>query len=144
MALADTYAGLCIANAGASLPHGIGMAIGGMYPHVMHGEALALNYPAFTRYTYSSALEQFATVGRMFCPDMKEENNEVLAELACLEIDKFLKEIGMWLSLEQFKIPREELHKLADQSLVLPDYQNNPRVATVDEVEEMLQACYSR
>ncbi len=39
LAWADTLAGLCIANAGVTLPHGIGMAIGGMYPHVMHGEA---------------------------------------------------------------------------------------------------------
>jgi alcohol dehydrogenase class IV len=37
MAWADTLGGLCIANAGTTLPHGIGMAIGGHSPNVMHG-----------------------------------------------------------------------------------------------------------
>ena len=45
MAWADSLAGLCIANAGVTLPHGIGMTIGGYCPHVMHGEALAVTYP---------------------------------------------------------------------------------------------------
>ena len=54
MAWADTLGGLSIANAGVTLPHGIGMAIGGCCPHVMHGEALAALYPEFIKYTYSS------------------------------------------------------------------------------------------
>jgi len=144
MALADTYAGLCIANAGVTLPHGIGMAIGGMYPHIMHGEALALNYPAFTRYTYSSAIPQFAEVGRIFNPELEMEADEKAAESACLEIDNFLKEIGMWFGLEDFKVPDGELDALAEQSLVLPDYKNNPRVVNLTEVRELLGECYTR
>jgi alcohol dehydrogenase len=144
LALADTYAGLCIANAGVTLPHGIGMAIGGMYPHVMHGETLALNYPAFTRFTYPFAKEKFAAVGLIFRPDMKDDKEEVIAEQACIEIDKFLKEIGMWFGLKEFDVPKEEIHDLAVQSLVLPDYKGNPRVATLDEVEELLNDCYER
>ena len=55
MAWADTLAGLCIASAGVTLPHGMGMAVGGMYPHVAHGESLAILYPACTRFTYQAA-----------------------------------------------------------------------------------------
>lgn len=144
LAWADTLAGLCIANAGVTLPHGIGMAIGGMYPHVMHGESLALNYPAFTRYTYPHAIGQFATVGRLFNPGLEDTSDEAAAEKACGEIDKFLKEIGLWFGLADFDIPEGELEDLAQQSLVLPDYKNNPRVATVEEVKELLQQCYRR
>ncbi|MFB0516037.1 MAG: iron-containing alcohol dehydrogenase, partial [Candidatus Neomarinimicrobiota bacterium] len=144
MAWADTLAGLCIANAGVTLPHGIGMQIGGMYPHVMHGEALALNYPAFTRYTYPHAIGQFATAGRFLNPGLEGKSNEAAAEKACDEIDKFLKEIGMWFGLADFDIPREELPELAEQSLVLPDNGNNPRVATADEVKGLLEQSYRR
>jgi len=56
LAWADTLAGLCIANAGVTLPHGMGMAIGGMYPHVAHGESLAIVYPAFVEFTYEAAI----------------------------------------------------------------------------------------
>lgn len=144
MAWADTLGGLSIANAGVTLPHGIGMAMGGIYPWVMHGEALAVMYPAFTRYTYPSAVEQFATVGRILNKDLEEESNEVAAKKSCDEIDRFLKEIGMWLSLKGLKIPEDELPKLSEASLVLPDYKNNPRVATEEEVLELLKKSYQR
>jgi alcohol dehydrogenase class IV len=144
MAWADTLAGLCIANAGVTLPHGIGMAIGGMYPHVMHGEALALNYPAFTRYTFPHAHEQFALLGRLFDSNLQDQNDETVAEKACEELDGFLRGIGMWFGLADFDIPENELDDLAKQSLVLPDYKNNPRVATVEETNELLQQCYRR
>jgi len=44
MTWVDFVAGLCIANAGVTLPHGIGLAIGGMLTHVAHGEALDIVY----------------------------------------------------------------------------------------------------
>ncbi|HIC73694.1 MAG TPA: iron-containing alcohol dehydrogenase [Candidatus Marinimicrobia bacterium] len=144
MAWADTLAGLCIANAGVTLPHGIGMAIGGMYPSIMHGETLALNYPVFTRYTCPHAIKQFAILGRLFNPGLKSKTDEEAAEKACEELDSFLKEIGMWFGLADFNIPKNELDDLAKQALVLPDYKNNPRVATVEETKELLLKCYQR
>jgi alcohol dehydrogenase class IV len=115
-----------------------------MYPDVMHGEALAVNYPAFTRYTYKSAIQQFATVGRIFNSALESDPDEVAAEKACEEIDKFLKEIGMWLTLEGFKVPESELPDLAKQCLVLPDYKNNPKVATLDDVGRLLKESFQR
>jgi len=144
MAWADTLAGLCIANAGVTMPHGMGMAIGGMYPHVMHGEALAVTYPDFARYTYKSAVKQFATMGRIFNSALESQSDEVAAEKACDEIDKFLKKIGMWLDLDGFKVPREELPELAKACMVLPDYQNNPKVATLDDMMDLLKKSYKR
>jgi len=144
MAWADTLAGLCIANAGVTLPHGMGMAIGGMYPHVMHGEALAVTYPEFMRYTYKYAIPQFAALGRILDPALESESDESAAEKSCELVDKLLKEIGMWFGLEDFKIPKEELDELAEACLVLPDYKNNPRVITLEEVKQMLERCYSR
>jgi alcohol dehydrogenase class IV len=144
MAWADTLAGLCIANAGVTLPHGMGMAISGMYPHVMHGEALAVTYPDFMRYTYKSAIEQFATIGRIFNSDLESETDDVAAEKSCGEIDKLLKEIGMWLSLEDLKVPENELPQLAEQCLVLPDYKSNPKVATLEDVAELLKISFRR
>lgn len=144
MAWASTLAGLCIANAGVTLPHGVGMTIGGYCPHIMHGEALALTYPEFTRYTYPSAIKQFATVGRIFNPTLEREPDEVAAKQACQEIDEFLKRIGMWLDLEGLKVTEEEVVLIADHSQVLPDYKNNPRIATREEIHEMLKKSFRR
>jgi alcohol dehydrogenase class IV len=144
LAWGNALAGLCIANAGVTLPHGIGMTIGGYCPHVMHGEALALTYPEFTRYTYPYAVEKFAAMGRLFSPELKSKADEVAAEKSCEVLDAFLKKIGMWLSFERLNVSEEELVLIADHSQVLPDYKNNPRVATRDEIYEMLRKSYRR
>lgn len=144
MAWADSLAGLCIANAGVTLPHGIGMTIGGYCPQVMHGEALAATYPEFTRFTYPYAVDRFAMMGRILNPDLEKESAEVAAEKSCEEVDKLLKKIGMWLSLEGLGVSKEEVVLIADHSQVLPDYKNNPRVATRDEIFAMLMNGYQR
>ncbi len=144
MAWADTLAGLCIANAGVTLPHGIGMTIGGQCPQVMHGEALAVTYPEFSRYTYPCAVERFATVGRIFNPGLAAVSGEQAAEGCCVEIDKFLKRVGMWLNLNQLGVSEQDVVEIADHSRVLPDYMNNPRVATRDEIYDMLVRSYDR
>jgi alcohol dehydrogenase class IV len=144
MAWADTLAGLCIANAGVTLPHGIGMTIGGQRPQVMHGEALAVTYPEFTRFTSPYAIKQFAAIGRILNPALEKESDEVAAERCCGEIDILLKKIGMWLSLEGLGITEADIVAIADNSRVLPDYKNNPRIASRDEIHEMLIRSYNR
>ena len=143
MAWADTLAGLCIANAGTTLPHGIGMAIGGHAPHVMHGEALAVVYPEFMRYTYKFALKKFADIGRIFNCGLEDVSNEEAAEKSCEEMDKFLKKIGMSLTLKELRVPEEELAAIADDTQKLPDYTVNPRIATRDEIYKILKRSYN-
>ncbi len=140
MAWADTLAGLCIANSGVTLPHGIGMAIGGLYPHVAHGEALAVVYPAMMRYTHSTAPEKFAVLARIIDPDLLESSDAEAAEMSCGLVDEFLKKIGLFTKLEDLLIPEEEIEKLAEASLVLPDYQKHPKVADVKDILELLKS----
>jgi alcohol dehydrogenase class IV len=144
LAWADSLAGLCIANAGVTLPHGIGMTIGGYCPHVMHGEALAAIYPEFTRYTYPYAVERFAAVGRILDAELVPEPDVVAAEEACGAIDGLLQKIGLWLGLQDLRVTEEEVVAIAERSQVLPDYKSNPRVATRDEILRMLQHSYRR
>ncbi len=139
MAWADTLAGLSIANAGVTLPHGIGMAIGGSYPHVMHGEALAVVYPAILRYTYQTVPDRFARVGRLFDPALGDLPEAEAAAASCSLIEDFIKKIGMSLCFADLKVPEEELRDLAQASLVLPDYKSHPRVVDLDGVYELLK-----
>jgi alcohol dehydrogenase class IV len=138
MAWADTLAGLCIANAGVTLPHGIGMAVGGIYPHVAHGEALAAVYPAVLRYSYRTVPARFAAVGRILDRRLADETTAKAAAMTCDVIGRFLRKIGMDLSLGRLRVPKEELGALALQSLVLPDYRNHPKVVTLQELRRIL------
>lgn len=144
MALASVLAGLCIAHTGVTLPHGIGMTISGYCPQVPHGVALAVVYPEFTRYTYPFAPSKFANIGRLFDPALENDPDEIAAEKFCEIFDEFMKDINMWLDLESFDVTEEEIVLIADHSQVLPDYKNNPRVATRDEIYEILMRSYRR
>ena len=142
IAWADTLAGLCIASAGVTLPHGIGMAIGGMYPHVMHGEALAVVYPAITRRTWGFAVDRYAALARLLDPRLASKSDAAAAEACAPALDAFLEEIGMALTLEGLQVPRAELPLLAAQSMVLPDYKNHPTVVTPAELTAILDESF--
>jgi alcohol dehydrogenase class IV len=144
MAWADTLAGLCIANAGVTLPHGIGMAIGGMYPHVAHGEALAIVYPEFAEFTWESAIPQFSKLARILNPGLKSLSDKEAASQSPAEITKFLKKLKLNKTLSDVGMPEDEIQQLAAQSMVLPDYKGNPRVATEQEMLGIISHCYSK
>lgn len=139
MAWADTLAGLCIASAGVTLPHGIGMAIGGMYPRVAHGEALALIYPEFCAFTWASAIPEFARLSRLLNPALHASSDEDAAAASGREIEQLLQQIGLAKKLRDVHIPEHELDTLARQSMVLPDYKNNPRVPGCGEIAAILK-----
>lgn len=144
MAYVDSLGGYTNSNAGVTLPHGLGMQVGGHCPHVTHGQALAIIYPEFTRYTYPAAISKFAAVGRIFNPELEKETEETAAEKCCEEIDKFLQDIGLWIGFEDLHVTKEDIREIADCGQVLGDYLNNPRVATIDEMYELLMNCYKR
>ena len=142
MAWADILAGLCIANSGVTLPHGMGMAIGGMYPKVAHGEALAIVYPAFAEFTWESAITQFARLARILNSELSELSDRAAASQSPLEITKFLRVLGLNKNLKDIGMPKDEIEKLAAQCMVLPDYKGNPKVATENEMIELVQNSY--
>jgi len=144
MAWADTCGGLAIANAGVTLPHGVGMTISGHCPQIMHGESLALTYPSFLQFTYPYAIDKFAEVGRIFNPKLKSLSNQKAAEGCCREIENLLRQIGMWISFKDFGVDKETLHKIACRGHDLPDYQANPAIADIEEIYRELLAGYER
>ena len=144
MAWADTLGGLTNSNAGVTLPHGLGMQVGGHCPQVTHGQALAAFYPAFTRYTYPAAIEKFATVERILNSEFCGLDNVAAAKQCCEEIDKFLQRIGLWIGYSELGVSMEDIREISDCGQVLGDYLNNPRVATIDEMYELLISCYQR
>ena len=142
MAYADILAGLCIANAGVTLPHGMGMAIGGMYPHVAHGESLAIVYPAFAEFTREAAIPQFARLARALNPELILVADIEAASKSPSEIVSFLRIIGLNKTLKDVLMPESEIEALAKQCMVLPDYKGNPRVASLEDMIELVRQSY--
>jgi len=144
LSLGSTLGGLCIANTGTTLPHGIGMAIGGHTTNIMHGESLAIMYPEINRWTWKHAISKYATVGRLFNPELEDESDEVAAEETCNEMDIFLKKIGMWMDFKDKNVPKNILKAIGDDTIKLRNYTLHPRVATLEEINNLLKRSYKR
>ena len=144
LSLGNTLGGLCIANTGTTLPHGIGMAIGGHTTNIMHGESLAIMYPEINRWTWKHALSKYATVGRLFNPELEDESDKIAAEEACNEIDMFLKKIGMWMDFKDKNVPESDLKAIGDDAIKLRNYTIHPKVATLEEINTLIKRSYKR
>jgi len=142
MSWADTLAGLSIANAGVTLPHGIAMAMSGLYPHIAHGQALAAVYPAIMHFSWKYAKEKFAFLGRQLRPEEKDLSDDSAAVMAAEALEDFLQTIGLRETLKDLGVPEEELDLLAERSLVLPDYKSHPYVVNLVEVRKLLEESY--
>lgn len=126
LAWADTLAGMCLANVGTTLPHAAGQPISGHFPHVSHGESLAVIYPAFAEFTYPGAIDKFARVARIFNPDLDEKSDQEAAAAFSTEIALFLEKIGLRCYLEDFGIARENLPPVLKHAMEFPDHTVNP------------------
>jgi alcohol dehydrogenase class IV len=144
MSWASTLGGICITNAGTTLAHGIGMAIGGHVTDIMHGEALAAMYPKVNQWTWKHAKSKYATVGRIFNPDLKNESDEVAAEESCNEMDTFLKKIGLWFNLRKINVLENQLTAIGDDTMKLKNYTVHPKVPTLIEINNLILASYDK
>ena len=117
--------------------------LGGMYPKVAHGEALALVYEACTEFTWKHDVENYAFMAKTLDASLQGLPDENAASQSAKVIGAFLKKIGLSQKLKDVGMPESEIVALADQSMVLPDYKNNPRVATRDEMINLVKSSYA-
>ena len=83
-------------------------------------------------------------MGRIFNPALKDVSDSRAASECCEEIEKLMKDIGMWLNFRQFGVEYEMLRRIADRGHELPDYQANPRIADIEEIYRELSEGYDR
>lgn len=57
-------------------------------------------------------------------------------------MEKLLQKLGLYKKLRDVNMPEDEIEALAKQCMVLPDYEGNPRVATAEEMVELVRESY--
>lgn len=131
MAWADTLAGICISNAGTTLPHAMGQPISGHFPHAAHGQSLAVVYPTFLEFTCEAAADKFTRVGQLFEASVSDCHQAVETMLDWMGF------LGVRITLSALDIKEEDLGPLLRHCMEFPDVEAAPRVPTEAEVLEM-------
>ena len=133
---ASAMAGFAFTNSWLGIAHSLAHQLGGMY-HIPHGVANAIVLPNVIRYNSKATnrFEDLATViGKQTAEDLAQE------------VETLRADINVIGSVKDFGVSEEEWTKnlkyIANNSFADPCTGFNPRKPTVDELEQIFQACY--
>ena len=145
MMLAATLAGIAFSNASVALVHGMSRPIG-VFFHVPHGLSNAMLLPAVTAFSIPAAEERYADCARaMGIADANHVN-----KMAC---DRLVE--ALYRRNEELQVPSprrygiaeqrycEVIPMMAEQALASGSPQNNPRVPTVEEIEQLYREAWA-
>jgi alcohol dehydrogenase class IV len=145
MMLAATYAGIAFSNASVALVHGMSRPIG-VFFHVPHGLSNAMLLPAVTAFSAGAATERYADCARA----MGIAGAEDTAEDA---VKKLVE--GLFRRNEELQVPsprkfgiseeryRELIPTMAAQALASGSPQNNPRIPSASEIEQIYREVWA-
>jgi len=137
MMMAATLGGMAITETGVTLPHGMGMAIGGFCHNISHGASMAVVYPEIIARSVNEGGEKYAIVARLFKPTLGAEAAHSLPNI----IENLLEEIGLVQNLSDYGINKEVLKEVAAASYKQPGWQSHPKLHTEKEMLEILAEC---
>lgn len=140
MMLAATLGGLAFSNSSVALVHGMSRPLGAVF-HIPHGLSNAVLLPAVTRFSVSSAPARYADVARAAgCASEKTPDptaGEILVNwLAALNRDLQLPTLSGCRGVTGEKL-HKHLSKMAADALASGSPANNPRAATVGDIEAL-------
>ncbi len=135
MALGATLAGLAFSNVGVALVHALEYPVGGAVP-VSHGAGNGLLLPFVMRFNLPKRCREFARIAEWLGED-------AVPEKAIEAVEKLKRDIGIPERLRDIGIKREQLRTLAEKTFAIKRITRvNPRTATVQELERILQEAW--
>lgn len=141
MLLASAMAGVAFSNSLLGVVHAIAHAIGGKY-HVHHGTLNALILPYAMQYNSVVAPERYVRIAwAMGVQAGGRSDNEVIAD-GVNAVRTLAADCGLPIRLRDVEVPEEALPELAAIALVEPAIFNNPRIATEEELLDLLRAMW--
>lgn len=139
MMLAATQAGMAFSNASVALVHGMSRPIGAHF-HVPHGLSNAMLLPAVTAFSVQAAEGRYAECARMIGVAEKNESDGEAGRKLVDALFERNRELEV-PSPKKYGIPEERYFALiptmAKQALASGSPQNNPRIPTSGEIEEI-------
>jgi alcohol dehydrogenase class IV len=145
MMLAATQAGMAFSNASVALVHGMSRPIGAHF-HVPHGLSNAMLLPAVTAFSVEGAERRYAECAQVIgVADQSDSDSEAGRKLVAA-LFRRNQELEV-PSPRKFGIPEEKYFSLiptmAKQALASGSPQNNPRIPTSKEIEEIYRQIWS-
>jgi alcohol dehydrogenase class IV len=141
MLLASAMAGIAFSNSLLGVVHAIAHAVGGKF-HVHHGTLNAIILPHGMQYNSVVAPHRYVRIARAMGVNLGGRSDEEVIADGVLAVRTLAADCGLPTRLRDVEVPEEALPELAALSIVEPAIFNNPRIATEEELLELLQAMW--
>jgi len=143
MLTASYLAGVAFTNSQCAAAHAGSMSIGGSF-HIPHGIATALMLPAVMKFNCIVTPEKFSQIARIFGEPLEGLSSMEAAERSVKAMRRLITDLGIKLGLENYGILESALPDLAKNAAGMARlWINNPRSATLDQVEELFRDSYT-
>jgi alcohol dehydrogenase class IV len=139
MAYADTLAGYSIATAVITICHAMAHAVGGVC-ETTHGESLAAMTPQTMRFSMSALPEKYKNIG-LCLRNESLDNADWKTEDSVKEVEKLIKDIGMYKPLSEQGVKESDFEEIADGTLryMAGAVELDPRPASKEDILDILK-----
>lgn len=145
MMTAATLAGMAFSNASVALVHGMSRPLGAHF-QIVHGMANAMLFAEVTAFSVEDAVARYATCARELGVASTDDPDAVAADRLVAELRALAAELevptpasrGIERSAWDALVPT-----MAQQALASGSPDNNPRVPTLEQVEQLYHAIYA-
>ncbi|WJV54644.1 iron-containing alcohol dehydrogenase [Prodigiosinella aquatilis] len=139
---ANTLGGMSIGLSACGLPHAMEHPLSGLY-NITHGQGLAALYPELMRFSWRSNIPGFAAIARAMDDDCVYLSEIDQAKQSIEQVKHLLQEVNMIFTLRDLGVDEKDIPWMAENCVQTMDIsiQQNPRVATQEEIEALYRAC---
>jgi alcohol dehydrogenase len=141
MLLASCMAGIAFSSGLLGVVHAISHAIGARYP-IHHGTLNSIVLPYGMQFNAPIAPERYVRIARAIGVNVGGRSEEEVIADGISAVRTLAADCGLPLRLRDVEVPEDALPELASLSIVEAAIFNNPRVATEEELLELLQAMW--
>jgi alcohol dehydrogenase len=141
MLLASCMAGIACSNSLFGVVHALSHAIGGRYP-VHHGTLNSIILPFGMEYNAPIAPERYVRIARAMGVNAGGRSDEEVIADGIAAVRRLAADCGLPLRLREVEVPEQDLAELATLAIAEGAIFTNPRVATEEELLELLRAMW--
>ncbi|MCM3585934.1 iron-containing alcohol dehydrogenase [Mesobacillus maritimus] len=142
MATASLMAGMAFGNAGVGAVHALAYPLGGRY-HIPHGVSNALLLPYVMEWNKIACREKFRDIAEALGAKTVGLSDVEATNVAVATMQNLCQTVNIPKGLHHFQIPQEDIRSMAeDAAQITRLLKNNPRVLSVDEIEQIYQSAY--
>lgn len=142
MAMGALQAGLAM-NAGCGGIHALGLQLTSKYG-IPHGRTLAIMMPGVMRYNLLACVDRFVDIAKAMGEKVEGLSQMEAAEKAPFAVEQFAQSIGIRTTLSKETEDPELVPICAKHALENENIHGNPRMPTLEEVEELYKQAYGK